>query len=173
MESTASNLYFNQNLRMYQKTQRHIKRLTVWICNLYMNWLKNNYEQLIQNHLFFWTHALEVLSMLPPSSNSHQTSILLLPCFFWNWVLASRSLWSATFKGEEGLFESEKKVWWHFIFIIFFLITPKFKCIVTYLIITSPNYEVIKKQHLNYFPHTPLLIKWISIELYLWSLQTP
>lgn len=44
---------------------------------------------------------------LPPSSKSHQTSIVFFPCFFWNCVLASRSFWSATFKGATGSLDSK------------------------------------------------------------------
>ncbi len=42
----------------------------------------------------------------PPSSNSHQTSTVPFPCFFWNCWLASSSLWSDTFSGTVGLFLS-------------------------------------------------------------------
>lgn len=39
----------------------------------------------------------------PPSSKSHHTSTVPLPCFFWNCWLASNSCWSATFRGTVGL----------------------------------------------------------------------
>lgn len=44
---------------------------------------------------------------IPPSSNSHHTSIVPLPCFFRNCWLASRSFWSATLNGTMGCLGSK------------------------------------------------------------------
>ena len=43
---------------------------------------------------------LETIGHSPPSSNSHQTSMVPLPCFFLNCWLVSSSRWSLRLRGD-------------------------------------------------------------------------